>query len=214
MRRALRFAAPAILVAGGLWLLVANRCDRRAVSRSSVSNGAVRPQARTSLAVETDTSANSQDVALPWSKRRASSFIKGGGKISRPVVDAFLKQRGRTPQTLLIGWRASGIDDYLEAAIAEFPNAPEVAVAVLNTELPVESRASWVQRFKQNAPGNPLANFYAAIERLRENDGAGAAREIAEAAGKPPVDDYFNAGVQEREALFRAAGSTPSRGAQ
>ena len=182
MRRALSLAALIILVAGGLLLFVVNRGDHRTVSRSSVSNGAVSPVAQTSTAVETDTPADLQDAALPRSKRQAS-FIKGGGKISRPVVDAFLKQHGRTPQTLLIGWRASGIDDYLAAAIAEFPDAPEVALAVLSTELSVEDRATWVQRFKQSAPENPLANFYAAIEYLRENNVDGAGREIAEAAG-------------------------------
>jgi hypothetical protein len=150
-----------------------------------------------------------RDVTLPLNKQRASPFTKGGGKISRPVVDAFLKQCGHTPKTLLVGWRASGIDEYLAEAIAQFPDAPEVALAVLSTELSPEDRATWVERSKQSAPANALANFYAAIAHLRDNDVGSAAREIAEAAGKTQVDDYYNAAAQEREALLRAAGWTP-----
>jgi hypothetical protein len=82
-------------------------------------------------------------------------------------------------------------------------------MAMLATDLTDEQRALWIARLKTGAPDNALANYYAAADHFRQKNGEAAVAELAAAGAKESYDDYVWATVEERRALFIAAGLSP-----
>lgn len=130
-------------------------------------------------------------------------------EISPTVIDEFLRKKNRSASSLLAAWQASKNREYLLEAAKLFPNEPRVQFEVIARHALSEERAEWIARFKQSAPYNPVANYFAADEFLRQKQPAKAIEEIVTGSMKAGFDDYSMASVQEYEELFALAGLTP-----
>lgn len=116
----------------------------------------------------------------------------------------YLRRFGTNAATLL----ATQNKDYIRLAAELFPGDPRVQYAVLTRDLFPEARREWLDRFKQSAPDNSLANYLSAREYLRTGDREQALQELALAAGKPQFNDYTLEQVQNMEDAQLAAGRT------
>ena len=123
-------------------------------------------------------------------------------QLTSEQIAEYLRQYGTNVETLL----ATQGKDYIKLAAELFPNDPRVQYAVLARELFPEARREWLDRFKQSAPDNALANYLSAREYLRAGDREQGLKEFADAAAKPHFDDYSREQVQNMEDAQLSAG--------
>ena len=114
----------------------------------------------------------------------------------------YLRQYGTNVETLL----ATQNKDYIKLAAELFPNDPRVQYAVLTRDLFPEARREWLDRFKESAPDNAMANYLSAREHLRAGDREQGLKDLADAAGKPHFNDYTLEQVQNMEDAQLSAG--------
>jgi hypothetical protein len=133
-------------------------------------------------------------------------------RITLEQANAFADANGRRADALLAAWRASGDLAFLREAMEKFPTDPHVAYMAWSrnggaetTEEGVKARREWLERFKQAAPDNAVANYFAARERLKAGDVDAAFRELSAATDKQ-WHDYTLEGIQNTEEAYRASG--------
>jgi hypothetical protein len=114
----------------------------------------------------------------------------------------YLRQYGTNAETLL----ATQKKDYIKLAAELFPNDPRVQYAVVTRDLFPEARREWLDRFKQSAPDNAMADYLSAREYLRAGDREQGLKDLAAAAGKPHFNDYTLEQVQNMEDAQLSAG--------
>ncbi len=133
-------------------------------------------------------------------------------------AEAFLAQRKRSAETLLIVAEATGDKADLREAMERFPDDPRVAYAayffggpLLNdtTTGPDQpagpERRRWLEQFKAVAPDNALPYYLAARDDFKAGRTDAAVEELLAAAGNP-LRDYALEAIQNREEAYRAAG--------
>jgi hypothetical protein len=142
-------------------------------------------------------------------------LLKGDGeppRVSRAQADAFASANGRRAEALLAAWRASGDASFLREAMEKFPNDPRVAYmawckggAADTPEDSAKAKAEWLEKFKQAAPNNAIANYLSARARMKAGDLDGALEELSAAHDKP-WRDYTLDAMQNTEEAYRSAG--------
>jgi len=70
---------------------------------------------------------------------------------------------------------------------------------------PVERR-QWLDKLKQSAPENALANYLSAADHFKAGQADLAVQDLIAAAGKPQFQDYNLDRIQADEEAYRAAG--------
>jgi hypothetical protein len=98
--------------------------------------------------------------------------------------------------------------NYVKLAAELFPNDPRVQYAVLTRVLFPEARREWLDRFKQSAPDNAVADYLSARDYLKAGDRENALKDLAHAAGKSRFHDYTLGQVQDMEDAQLSAGRT------
>src|SRR5215218_9172736 len=88
----------------------------------------------------------------------------------------YLRQYGTNAETLL----ATKKKDCLKLAAELFPDDPRVQYAVVTRDLFPEARREWLDRFKQSAPDNAMANYLSARDYLRAGDREQGLKDLAE----------------------------------
>src|SRR6185436_15731234 len=100
-------------------------------------------------------------------------------KLAREQLEPFVNKHHRGVDALLGALRASSDDSYLKEAKERFPNDPRVQFAAAYKSESPEERQSWLEKLKQSAPDNSLANYLLAGERFKEGKSEGALRELS-----------------------------------
>ena len=206
----MRFRALLILALGlGVFLLVyvMGRKSARTSESIPVSQGISRPAAANNF------------------KRHANEFIGAGHAEAGPtesisnlierLMDGeltlqltpeqladYLRQYGTNVETLL----ATQDTNYIKLAAEMFPGDPRVQFAVLGRDLFPEARREWLDRFKQSAPDNSMADYLSAREYFKAGDREQALKDLAAAASKPRFNDYALEQVQNMEDAQLSAG--------
>ncbi|MGH7975569.1 MAG: hypothetical protein ACREC8_02775, partial [Limisphaerales bacterium] len=127
-------------------------------------------------------------------------------KIPREKVEAWLAKHNRNAMSLLAAFRALGDTNYLNEAATNFPNNPQVELAVLaRNEFP-QYRRKWLDLFKASSPSNSLANYLSAQDYFKNGNSAAAIQELTAASGKSQFDAFLTQSRLDEEDLYSSSG--------
>ncbi len=129
-------------------------------------------------------------------------------RVPREQIEAYLALNKTNAQSLLAAWRAAGDRDYLRQAAALYPNDPAVQLNAITLDLFPGQQREWLDRFKQSAPENSLANYLSARDYFREGKPELALKELGDAAGKRGFSDYTERTLQDMEEIYMQSGRT------
>jgi hypothetical protein len=211
----MRFRALIILalVLGVIGLVyIAGRKSQRSAEGTAASITNAPPSTQTAFRKMANASsfaaADSMEPAPPVTTSNFFQRLMSGEEVdlqlSREQLAEYLRQYGTNVQTLL----ATQNKDYIQLAAELFPDDPRVQYAVLTRELFPEARREWLDRFKQSAPDNAVADYLSARDYLKAGDRENALKDLANAAGKSRFDDYALGQVQDMEDAQLSAGRT------
>jgi len=130
-------------------------------------------------------------------------------KLPREKVEAWLAKHSRDAVSLLAAFRALDDTNYLNEAATNFPNNPQVELAVLaRDEFPADRR-KWLDLFKVSSPSNSLANYLSAEDCFKNGNTVAAVQELQAATGKSQFDNYTVASELTGEELAQFCGESP-----
>jgi hypothetical protein len=128
-------------------------------------------------------------------------------KLTAVQAEAYLKEHRRSAASLLAAFRTSGDPGLLQEAMQKYPNDPQVSFeAASRPDAPAEERRQWLDRLKQSAPENALANYLSAADHFKAGQADLAVQDLLAAAGKPQFQEYNLDRIQTDEEAYRAAG--------
>jgi len=128
-------------------------------------------------------------------------------KLSPEQVQSFLA-KGTNAESLLAAFNVTGDKELLRDAVQRFPDSPFVlASALVNDALP-DQRGELIDQFKQVAPDNPLANYLAAHDHLKNQQPDLALKELVEASSKNGFHDSIIERIQGLEDIYLDTGHT------
>ncbi|HET7623650.1 MAG TPA: hypothetical protein VFM25_00175 [Verrucomicrobiae bacterium] len=116
-----------------------------------------------------------------------SAMFGASQKISHDQAEEWLARHGRDAASLLAAFRAMNDTNYLNEAMAAFPNDPRVELAVLSRDEFSAERRKWLDLFKKSSPDNSLANYLSAQDYFKNGQTAEAVQELLSANGKIAV---------------------------
>jgi hypothetical protein len=132
--------------------------------------------------------------------------LAGQPKIPREKVEEWLALHHRDAASLLAAFHALEDTNYLNEAATNFPNNPQVELAVLaHNEFP-QDRRKWLDLFKNSSPGNSLANYLSAEDDFKNGNSDAAVQELQAASGKSQFDSFETASRLDEEDLYLSSG--------
>jgi hypothetical protein len=151
--------------------------------------------------------------ALPSASKRAEPESDTSARpmppqISREIAEAWLTRHHRNATSLLAVFRARGDTNYLNEAATNFPNDPQVELAVLAHGAFPEDRRRWLDLFKASSPSNSLADYFSAEDHLKNGTPGAAINELLAASGKSQFDNFETDSRLDAEALYAYAGKS------
>ena len=159
----------------------------------------------------------------PAEKLGAASFWAGltnqAPRLTREQAESFLTANGRNAANLLAAYRTAHDPAWLQEAMKNFPNDPQVAfeaaeATTLGTlHLTPEEQRQWLEAFEKSAPNNSLANYLSAINEFNAGQIDEGVKELSAAAGKP-LDDYTVSRSENDVEAYLAAGYPPAEAEQ
>jgi hypothetical protein len=202
---------PRVLVLGALMagilglLFLAGRKPTRATIASVTNTASANPISKRAARIPPATVAVDLEEPLPASPTNFVQRANAGDEdfhLTPEQQAEYLRRFGTNVETLL----ATQDTNYIKLAAQMFPNDPRVQLAVLTRELFPEQRREWLERFKQSAPDNAIADYLSAREYLRAGDRENAFKDFAKAATKPRFDDYAREQLPNVEDAHLSAG--------
>jgi len=133
----------------------------------------------------------------------------GQPNISREKVEEWLARHNRNAMSLLAAFRALNDTNYLNEAATNFPNNPQVELAVLAHDEFPQDRRKWLDLFKASSPSNSLANYLSAQDDFKNGNTDAAVNELSAASGKSQFDSYTTETLLDSEELYSASGKSP-----
>jgi hypothetical protein len=132
----------------------------------------------------------------------------GQPKIPREKVEEWLAKHTRNAMSLLAAFRALDDTNYLNEAATNFPNNPQVELAVLAHDEFPQDRPKWLDLFKNSSPSNSLANYLSAQDYFKNGNSDAAIQELSEASGKSQFDGFETASRLDEEDLLLTSGKS------
>jgi len=132
----------------------------------------------------------------------------GEPKISRERIENCLQNYNRNATSLLAAFHALGDTNYLNEAATNFPNNPQVELAVLSHDEFPQDRRKWLDAFKTSSPDNSLANYLSAENYLKDGQTDTAINELEIATSKPLFDDFTMQSRLDEEELTECGGKS------
>lgn len=130
----------------------------------------------------------------------------GTERLPREKVEAWLAQHNRDAGGLLAAFRAMDDTNYLNETATNFPNNPQVELAILaRDEFPADRR-KWLDLFKASSPTNSLANYLSAEDYFKNGNTDAAIQELLAATGKSQFEAYGIESQLEQEELAQFCG--------
>ncbi len=128
-------------------------------------------------------------------------------KLTAEQAEAYLKENGRNPASLLSAFRTSDNLMLLQEALEKYPDDPQVNFeAALSRDASPEQRRQWLDAFKKSAPDNALANYLSAADHFKSGQANEAVQDLIAASSKTQFHDYSLERSQADEEAYRAAG--------
>ncbi len=135
--------------------------------------------------------------------------VAGLEKLPREKVEAWLAKHHRDVMSLLAAFRALQDTNYLNEAATNFPNNPQVELAVLaRDEFPADRR-KWLDLFKASSPSNSLADYLSAQDYFKNGNKDAAVQELLAATGKSQFENYAVESELNEEELAQFCGQSP-----
>jgi hypothetical protein len=130
----------------------------------------------------------------------------GQPKIPREKVEEWLAKHNRNAMSLLAAFRALDDTNYLNEAATNFPDNPQVELAVLAHDEFPQDRRKWLDLFKNSSPSNSMANYLSAQDYFKSGNSAAAIQELQAASGKSQFDSFETESRLDEEDLLLACG--------
>ncbi|HMJ92054.1 MAG TPA: hypothetical protein VK530_19690 [Candidatus Acidoferrum sp.] len=190
----------------GLMFLAARKSDRSTPATATITNSpsataaAFRRTARASSLAAADLAEHAPVPTSNVFQRIASGELDL--HLDSEQLAEYLRQYGTNVETLL----ATQNKEYIKRAAELFPNDPRVQYAVVTRDIFPEAKREWLDRLKQSAPDNAIANYLSAREYLKAGNREQGLKDLADAAGKSRFDDYTREQVQNMEDAQLSAG--------
>ena len=131
-------------------------------------------------------------------------------------IEEYLTRHQRSAASLLAAFHASrdganqaGDLQYLKEAATNFPQDPQVQLAVLAHNVFPEERRKWLDAFKASSPDNSLGNYLSAREHFQNQQPEAAIQELLEASTKSQYADFAMDSYLGAEEVSREMGKTP-----
>jgi hypothetical protein len=105
-------------------------------------------------------------------------------------VEAWLELHHRSADSLLAAFHVLNNTNYLKEAATNFPDNPQVELAVLARNVFPEDRRKWLDQFKASSPSNSLANYLSAQTYFQSGQSDAAVKDLVAATGKPQFENY------------------------
>ena len=132
----------------------------------------------------------------------------GQSKIPREKVEEWLAKHNRNAMSLLAAFRALDDTNYLNEAATNFPDNPQVELAVLAHDEFPQDRRKWLDLFKASSPSNSLANYLSAQDDLKNGNSDAAIQELLAASGKSQFDSFETESRLDAEDLYSSSGKS------
>jgi hypothetical protein len=132
----------------------------------------------------------------------------GQPKIPREKVEEWLGKHNRNAMSLLAAFHALDDMNYLNEAATNFPNNPQVELAVLAHDEFPQDRRKWLDLFKNSSPSNSLANYLSAQDYFKNGNPDAAVQELLAASGKSQFDSFQTESRLDAEDLYSSSGKS------
>jgi hypothetical protein len=186
------------VIAGAVWHFVTSNRIAREQKRERVGAG--------SVSSETEGFHPYYVSSVPRPTNGQPEQDAGFEKLPREKVEAWLTKHHRDAVSLLTAFRALDDTNYLNEAATNFPNNPQVELAVLtHDEFPADRR-KWLDLFKASSPSNSLANYLSAQDYFKNGNANAAVQELLAATGKSQFDTYNTENMLDSEDLYSSSG--------
>lgn len=183
--------------------------SRKSVPTAETAQSANAPTARTTdfrklARAPSATITELDEPAAPSTSNMLQRLMEGEDdlQLSAEQWSEYLRQYGTNVESLL----ATQKTNYIRLAAQLFPNDPRVQFAVVSRDLFPEARREWLDRFKQSAPDNAMADYLSAREYLKAGERELAFKDLRNAMSKSRFDDYTLELAQNAEEAQLSAG--------
>jgi hypothetical protein len=191
-----------VVIAGAIFHFV--KSEREAQAQNQKRTGAGQPGASESYDFHP-----SYLPSVPRPEKAQPEQDAGFEKLPREKVEAWLAKHHRDAMSLLAAFNALNDTNYLNEAATNFPNNPQVELAVLaHDEFPADRR-KWLDLFKASSPSNSLANYLSAQDYFKSGNTDAAVQELLAATSKSQFDNYTVASELAEEELAQFCGNSP-----
>lgn len=214
----LMIVATALLLfwAGCLWengnptptLLSPKNLPQRPISSHSATTLPT-PKAAPSPTVATTQDSASTPPANPSDSWLANLFKDGAPKVTVAQLKGYLRENGRSAESLLTAFRLTGETSLLREAAQNFPNDPRVQFELAMKSTEPKERVAALKAFAAAEPSNALGSYLAANLALASGDTTEGLKLLTEASERTGINDYRLANAQADEEAYVAAGLSP-----
>jgi hypothetical protein len=129
-------------------------------------------------------------------------------KILRQKAEEWLTLHHRSATSLLAAFHVLDDTSYLREAATNFPNNPQVELAVLARNVFPDDRRKWLDLFKASSPSNSLANYLSAQAYFQAGQSEEAVKDLVAATSKPNFENYTLESQLDAEELGQFLGKS------
>src|SRR5579862_7623104 len=133
----------------------------------------------------------------------------GSPKSLHQKVEEWLARHHRSADSLLAAFHVLNDTNYLKEAAGNFPDNPQVELAVLSRNVFPEDRRKWLDLFKASSPSNSLANYLSAQTYFQSGQSDAAVNDLVAATGKLQFENYTLESQLDAEELGQFLGKSP-----
>ena len=130
------------------------------------------------------------DVSASKTNKPSNADAADAQQSLRQRVEEWLARHHRDAPSLLAAFHVLDDTNYLKEAATNFPNNPQVELAVLARNAFPEDRRKWLNLFKASSPSNSLANYLSAQTYFQNGRSEAAVKDLVAASSKPQFENY------------------------
>lgn len=200
LRRTAQITVVLGLVAVGVWFVRGKKWERLKLKSEVAVQPAIKPRSAADIIPQLESPPKRKGVTV-------QDILAGKvPSLSQVEVDAFLREKGRTVQNLLVASRLLKDLKYArEAALLEPQNPSAQLELALRGENP-EEKAAAIAAFRTVAPDNSLGDYLAAHQAFQSGDAGAAGAALLQGLDNPLFADYSQQIIDGSEQAYLSAG--------
>ena len=207
-RRTAQIAAALGLTALGVWVVRGKRQEPSSKPTEATQRAAeIRPRSAADIIPQLATTPMRAKVTM---KDVVKNALSGKAeRLSKPEVEAFLKNQGRSTANLLVAGRMLNDLKYAREAAKADPKNPLPQLELALRGETKEERSAAIAAFRAAAPDNSLGHYLAADQAFRSGDASAASEALLKSQESPHFITYDQSFVDSNEQAFLGAGYEP-----